>query len=76
MCGVLKLVQAGAYPLYVLLLLLLTYLLNQLDRYMLAIVTKPMAQEIGYGDKVCMTNSSYGGQALKGVTCNATSEDR
>ncbi len=32
------------YSIYVLLILLLTYLLNQLDRYMLAIVTKPLAQ--------------------------------
>lgn len=46
------------YSIYVLLILLLTYLLNQLDRYMLAIVTKPLAQEIHYGDQGCMTNAS------------------
>lgn len=35
---------ANAYSLYVLALLLFAYLLNQLDRYTLAIVTKPAAQ--------------------------------
>ena len=76
MCGVLRLFQAGAYPLFVLLLLLLAYLLNQLDRYMLAIVTKPMAQELHYGDQACMSNTSYSPELLKGVKCNATMEDR
>lgn len=39
------------YPSYVLTLLTLTFLCNQLDRFMLAIVTKPMAKEIHYGIK-------------------------
>lgn len=36
--------KQNIYSIYVLLLFLITYLLNQLDRYMLAIVTKPLAQ--------------------------------
>lgn len=36
--------RQNIYSVYVLLLFLITYLLNQLDRYMLAIVTKPLAQ--------------------------------
>lgn len=36
--------KENLYSVYVLILFLLTYLLNQLDRYMLAIVTKPVAQ--------------------------------
>ena len=36
--------KKNIYSCYVLLLFLITYLLNQLDRYMLAIVTKPLAQ--------------------------------
>lgn len=36
--------KQNLYSGYVLSLLLITYLLNQLDRYMLAIVTKPLAQ--------------------------------
>jgi len=35
---------ANRYSLYVLALLLFAYLLNQLDRYALAIVTKPASQ--------------------------------
>ncbi|XP_046440533.1 protein spinster homolog 1-like isoform X2 [Daphnia pulex] len=50
--------KQNIYSIYVLLLFLITYLLNQLDRYMLAIVTKPLAQEIHYGDQGCMTNTS------------------
>lgn len=36
--------KKNIYSIYVLALFLITYLLNQLDRYMLAIVTKPLAQ--------------------------------
>ncbi|XP_013388870.1 protein spinster homolog 1 [Lingula anatina] len=53
----LKLRSASLYSLYVLLLLLIAYLLNQLDRYTLAIVTQPMAQEIHYGDHGCLDNT-------------------
>ena len=60
--AILMIRKAGIYALYVLFLLLLTYLLNQLDRYALAICTQPMAQDIGYGDKSCL--------ALKNVTKN------
>ena len=41
-----------------LVVLLLTYLLNQLDRYMLAIVARPSAQEIGFGDQGCLLNET------------------
>ncbi len=44
--------KASPYSIYVLLILLLTYLLNQLCRYALPIVAKEMAQEIHFGDKV------------------------
>jgi hypothetical protein len=57
------------YKLYVLLLLLVTYLLNQLDRYMLAITSKSMAQEIHFGDKACMKNSSFPDKAFEGIKC-------
>ena len=65
------------YKLYVLLILLVTYLLNQLDRYMLAISSKAMAQEIHFGDKACMKNSSVLDSALGGIKCEKlTSEYR
>ena len=47
------------------------YLLTQLDRYMISIVTKPMAQDIQYGDQACMLNSTHGGAA---GNCNGTTE--
>ena len=53
--------QASPYSLYVLLLLLVVYMINQLDRYALTIVAMPMAQEIHFGDRSCMPrdNSSF-----------------
>ncbi|KAL5011414.1 hypothetical protein ScPMuIL_009965 [Solemya velum] len=60
------------YSVYVLFILLATYLFNQLDRYMLAITIKPMAQEIHFGDLACMVNNSVPDVASKGVTCNGT----
>ena len=44
------------YALYVLLMMLLVYLLNQLDRYTLPIVTTSVGYDLRYGDKVCMAN--------------------
>ncbi|XP_074655462.1 MFS-type efflux pump MSMEG_3705-like [Tubulanus polymorphus] len=71
--GALALRRAGLYSLYVLLLLLIAYLLNQLDRYTLAIVSTPIAQELHYGDEVCMPNTSYTPAQRSGVDCkNAT----
>ncbi|XP_046379348.2 MFS-type efflux pump MSMEG_3705-like [Haliotis rufescens] len=60
------------YSMYVLVLVLLAYLLNQLDRYMLAITAKPMAQEIRYGDQACMVNTTFTTAAVVGVKCNGT----
>ena len=45
--------QAKPYSLYVLLVLLLTYMLNQLDRYALSITSVEIAQDLKYGDKSC-----------------------
>lgn len=61
---------ANAYSLYVLALLLLAYLLNQLDRYTLAIVTKPAAQEIHYGEQGCMKNESIPVNVIPATTCS------
>ena len=52
--SVLALRKAGGYSIYVLFLLLCTYLLNQLDRYALGVTSQPMAQEIHFGDKGCL----------------------
>ncbi|KAL3872099.1 hypothetical protein ACJMK2_040053 [Sinanodonta woodiana] len=64
--------KVSCYSIYALVVFLVTYLLNQLDRYMLAITSKSMAQEIHFGDQACMTNSSFTDDELKGANCNAT----
>ena len=52
--------KAGGYAVYVLFLLLGAYLLNQLDRYALAVSSQPMAHDIKFGDKGCLPyNSSF-----------------
>ena len=50
--------KAGGYAVYVLFLLLGAYLLNQLDRYALAVSSQPMAHDIKFGDKGCLPYSS------------------
>lgn len=48
--------QSSVYSLYVLAALLLAYLLNQLDRYTLPIVTSSSGYDLRYGDLSCMKN--------------------
>lgn len=42
-----------SYAVYVLLLLTITYMVNQLDKFSLAVVAKPVAQELHYGNHEC-----------------------
>ena len=63
---------AKPYSLYVLLILLLTYLLNQLDRYALSITGIEIAQEFKYGDKSCQKASDQPGADIC-KNLNATS---
>ena len=44
------------YPSYVLVMMLIAYLLNQLDRYTLPVVTTHVGAELHYGDKSCRAN--------------------
>jgi len=44
------------YATYVLTLLFFTYAINQLDKFSLSIVAKPVAQELQYGNQECMVN--------------------
>ena len=64
--------RSRPYKLYILIMLIVTYLINQLDRYMLGIVTKPMAQEIQYGDMGCMKKAQPSDPT---AACNATTKD-
>ncbi|KAF6023363.1 hypothetical protein EB796_018320 [Bugula neritina] len=47
------------YKCYVLLLCLLAYLLNQLDRYLLPVMSKHIAHDIHYGDMGCLDRDGY-----------------
>ncbi|XP_072045497.1 MFS-type efflux pump MSMEG_3705-like [Amphiura filiformis] len=67
--------KAGIYALYVLFLLLLAYLLNQLDRYCLAICTQPMAQEIEYGDQSCLALKNVSKDIRGDVDCPKIKND-
>lgn len=44
------------YAHWVLLMMLLVYLINQLDRYTLPIVVTEVGYDLKYGDKICMVN--------------------
>ena len=46
--------KAQPYSLYVLFILLVTYMLNQLDRYALSITSVETAQDLKYGEKSCL----------------------
>ena len=56
--GIIKLRRASAYSVYVLSLLLAAYLLNQLNRYTIAITAREVAQDVHFGDKSCLVNES------------------
>jgi len=47
---------------YVLTLLFFTYAVNQLDKFSLSIVAKPVAQELHYGNRECMVNDDAQGR--------------
>lgn len=48
--------QASLYSIYVLIVLLIVYLLNQLDRYTLPITIKYIGFQIGFGNLSCLPN--------------------
>ena len=64
--GLLNMVMGSSiYALYVLFALLVAYLLNQLDRYTLPIVTASAGYDLHYGDRSCMQNRSLPEDFLK-----------
>ena len=74
--GAIQLVmRARLYALYVLFLLLLAYLINQLDRYTLPIVTTTVGAELRYGDMSCQPEPNVTDSVLKhaGLPTNFTS---
>ncbi|XP_078605979.1 MFS-type efflux pump MSMEG_3705-like [Branchiostoma floridae x Branchiostoma japonicum] len=71
--NLIQLFRSEGYPLYVLCVLLATYLLNQLDRYILATTSAPMARDIHFGDQVCLENDTvtYTGN----ITCKSAGSE-
>ena len=51
--------KASPYSLYVLFVMLVIYMLNQLDRYALSITSVEIAQSLKYGDKSCLPLSGF-----------------
>ena len=45
-----------SYSIYILILLTITYMVNQLDKFSLSVVAKPIAQELHYGNRACAVN--------------------
>jgi hypothetical protein len=61
--------KAKPYSLYVLAVLFMTYLLNQLDRYALSITNLETARELKYGDKACFKKDNA--SATDGKICTS-----
>lgn len=58
--GLLLLVKkTKPYSLYVLFMMLMAYLFNQLDRYTLSIVTTLSGPDVGYGDYGCIARPQF-----------------
>lgn len=63
--------SASPYSLYVLVVLMVVYLLNQLDRFVLGIAGKSLARDLHFGQLGCYldsTNYSYNSCDIS--TCN------
>lgn len=49
---------AEPYSLYILLILMIVYLLNQLDRFVLGIAGSSLARDLQFGSRSCFLNTS------------------
>lgn len=67
--------QSGIYSLYVLLAMLVVYLLNQLDRYTLPIVTTSVGADLRYGDKTCQPNPHVNSSELNDANFTEACKD-
>ena len=64
--GMLKMIKGSSlYSLYVLFILLMVYLTNQLDRYTLPIVTSSSGYDLQYGDVYCIKNKQIPAKLFK-----------
>lgn len=51
--------SARPYALYTLFILMIVYLFNQLDRFVLGIAGRSMAQDLQFGTMSCYLNNEY-----------------
>jgi len=71
--SVLALLRAAEpYSLYILLMLMVVYLLNQLDRFVLGIAGRSLAKDLEFGSRSCLRNVSLvdNGSGCSGTSCN------
>ena len=62
--------SVGPYSLYILVVLMVVYLLNQLDRFVLGIAGKSVARDLQFGKLSCFLNSSYPHNESCVTSCN------
>lgn len=56
------------YAVYVLILLTLIYMVNQLDKFSLSVVAKPIAQELHYGNQECIVDKDVKARYIGNLT--------
>ena len=62
------------YAVYVLLLLTCTYMVNQLDKFSLSVVAKPIAQELHYGNQECIVDKDVKAHYIANLTNDQLSQ--
>lgn len=62
---------ARKYSLYILLILMIVYLLNQLDRFVLGIAGRSLARDLQFGSRSCFVNDS----SICGPQCDKFNEE-
>ena len=61
---IIVLLQASAYMIYVLLIMLAVYLMNQLNRFTISITAKYVGADLDFGTRACIPNVSFIKDAL------------
>lgn len=64
--------SARPYSLYVLVVLMVVYLLNQLDRFVLGIAGRSLARDLDFGTVSCFLNTSNMSRSSCATNCNGT----
>lgn len=62
------------YAVYVLILLTCTYMVNQLDKFSLSVVAKPIAQELHYANQECIVDKDVKAHYITNLTNNELSQ--